>query len=733
MDNMDTQNPNQTVRVFTSFATLTMAGIYGWARAGHPVEELWTPGTILGCSLFVQWNPLMAIIWRRLGSPVRESWASGPAAGALCAFALLVLMGLLPLRHLALIPAGLGFGLSMTGLVRWFITTSSGRFLTVGGGVITGSFLASLAWGSGYHHVDNPSALSRQINTSADPLFHAAIVEMLQTHSVATTGTHGIGRIPYHIGSHWIISRWSGFSGVSAYELYPMVVGLIFIPLHLFGMASVAGAVRSKPLSNDRHGLTFWSLMAIFAALIGVLPQPILDELRFWYSFWVSESACLAIAVWLLSIAMTVDWFVHHEGKPLTVGLGLALLFPAVLSTLAITKISVGAIMLGMALYAVMRTNLWKRPLVIISVLVGLLAYYQIYRWTYLPAYDELTKKIIPFAFWKEYVPLHWWPYAIAAHVFWACLAGWFLLRRGGVTTLGDLWVAFRNKRILGWEMLAVIVILGLSPGMVWRLFGGTAAFFQDCQRWLGAGLLMGLWWRQPSVRPVSPPSWSSRLAQTPLHRLVVIVICALVLFMMGLNLMFAVRKLNLDIAHTNGWPVDESLAKPDWEGLRRGVQLLLKGRQIPESFGLPKERTSAPASHQLIVDQLLELSRHSREEKRHTLLFIPRSNRAYWEIFDNPETDSFYEGRKRMSAAFLAPAITGFAMIEGVPEYHPNVRHVGYGLDLVPAPQPFDHFTTAAEREADVKQTAEQWGFRRILVFDHSPENGFSLTVWEW
>ena len=147
----------------------------------------------------------------------------------------------------------------------------------------------------------------------------------------------------------------------------------------------------------------------------------------------------------------------------------------------------------------------------------------------------------------------------------------------------------------------------------------------------------------------------------------------------------------------------------------------------------LPENHEAAPATHREIIGELLDLSRRPLEEKRRTLLFVPRTNRPYWDLFNQPGTMGSREDRHRISASFLGPAITGFALADGAPEYHPKAVFFGYGIELVPKPEPFDHFATAAEREADVKRLAEGWGFRRILVLDHSPDRGFVLTTWEW
>ena len=63
---------NETPRVFTTVATLTMAAIFAWGSQIRTVSGFVWPAIILGSGLFLQWNPLAGILWRRIGSPIGE-------------------------------------------------------------------------------------------------------------------------------------------------------------------------------------------------------------------------------------------------------------------------------------------------------------------------------------------------------------------------------------------------------------------------------------------------------------------------------------------------------------------------------------------------------------------------------------------------------------------------------------------------------------------------------------
>lgn len=720
---------NETPRVFTTVATLTMAAIFAWGSQIRTLAGFVWPAIILGSGLFLQWNPLAKLLWRRFSSPRSEAWARGPAGGAIVGLLMVVLAGIVPVPYLPALPAIAGFALAFRGILHWLKETTSGKFITILGALVIGVSIASLVWGSGYQHVDNDKSIAHQISF-ADPLFHAAIANMIHTHHVPTTGIDGLTRIPYHVGSHWWVSVWSGDSGIGAYEIYPLVMGFFFAPLQLFGILCLAHFVSDSDRddSSSRRGFSILSLLPLLSVLPGIIPLPLMGDLMIGTSFWKSESACLALGLWLCTMAMVCDWYRSQGDDKIRFGVVLALLLPALIGSALINKISVGAIMLGMAGIGFLRTGLWKNPIAILSIATAGYAYLSIHKWTYLEAYSDQTKKIVPFAFWRDYTVFYFWPLSLPANISWACIAGFLLLKHAGVAKLGDVWQAFRDRKTLAWELLLVAVVLGLLPGLVWRLLAGAAIYFHDCQRWLAIGILTGFCWR---VRLHVPDLATRTWKDIPISRFYLGAVVGIALVIYALNLLNSVQSLGDDIARTHGW-TQLSDPKPNWDNTRQGVSDLLKPRKIPSALGVPNRRESQPGVRAELVGQLNELYRRPLDEKRKTLLLIPRTNRPFWELLDDgiPLPN---EARRKMSVSFAGAALTGFAMVNGIPEYHPKAKYMGYGLELFDHPVETDHFLTAAEVESEAKRKAESWGFRRILVFDHSPETGYSLTVWEW
>jgi len=708
-------DPGRPTRLFLSVVALTMTAALFAARPGDSAASYLIPACLGGWLHLLLWNPLAdgSRWWRR------------EAAVALGTLLLYAVTGLLPAPVFPVV-AGL-FGIAgYACFLRGAVAPMTGRRLAVLMGVVVGLALAAHAWATGYHHVDNLDALAHQ-RAHGDPVYHAAQANMLLTHGTPTTGMHGLERVPNHIGSHWLVARWSAGFGVVPYALYPAVLGLVFVPLFLTGLCFVGLAARramADPADAGRVGLL--TVLPLLAGIVGVLPVTVVDETRLFMSYWVSESGCLGIALWLLGCAAAADWHADTGGR---VDKLFAVGFPALVAAATVSKISVGAVLLGSAGYAAVRLRLWRQWPAVLSGVAGIAAFYVIHKLTAAPTYGEATVKLVPFAYWRDLVPVYWWPWAVLMHAAGTILVCVIAVRRRGIHTLGDLRAAWTGRSLLLVEMVLVVAALGFAPGVVFRIFEGAAMYFQDCQRWLSIGLLTGLLWLAPCP-PRPPAPWRVRLARAPVSDVALGGLLAVVMAAVGLNLLYGVRKLNRDVAVTHGR--ESADANPaDWGGARQAIPTLLKG-SLRRGLNLPAGPATA-GERRDVVDQLLDLGRRPLAEKRTTFLFIPRTNRRYWDLLADPAAPPLAEDRKRMAVAFAAPALTGFAMLEGSPEYHPDAKFFGYGLDFVPKPQPFDHHATAAEREPFVKQAAESWGFRRVLVFDHSLEAGYSLTVWEW
>jgi len=122
---------------------------------------------------------------------------------------------------------------------------------------------------------------------------------------------------------------------------------------------------------------------------------------------------------------------------------------------------------------------------------------------------------------------------------------------------------------------------------------------------------------------------------------------------------------------------------------------------------------TAAFANRVRLVECLDRLGHEPVEQRRGTVLYIPKTNRTYWDM------------RQLGDAAtpFIAPALAGLPMVDGLPEYEDiGWGRVGWGYpqyNLPTQPEP------PTEKLDEAIQKARHDGFQRLLVLRDVTKNG--------
>jgi hypothetical protein len=168
--------------------------------------------------------------------------------------------------------------------------------------------------------------------------------------------------------------------------------------------------------------------------------------------------------------------------------------------------------------------------------------------------------------------------------------------------------------------------------------------------------------------------------------------------------------------------PSDTTHANPGSsikQALRRGHS----GRAvalIQEYTAVQQSRRDANAR---TIDILVDLYRLPKEEKRNTLLHIPKTNLAFWSLLDEREP-SFI-------APFLAPALSGLALLDGLPNPEDIPIDGGYGYVVYSSSREASRSSNADQARADLCRKAEGMGFKRILVLDINRDGMPFLREW--
>jgi hypothetical protein len=213
---------------------------------------------------------------------------------------------------------------------------------------------------------------------------------------------------------------------------------------------------------------------------------------------------------------------------------------------------------------------------------------------------------------WQQFFPL--------VHLLWTWVYLGGRVWEEGARDFRSLSVAVREGRLIDAEALGVIALVGFIPGEILRIYGGSAIYFSDVQRWVALSLIMariGVWIAR---RKPAPASKGIRLSA---------VLAVFVLAPFVVSLFVNVAQISASLIRTN-------LA------LRRD---LARG-----------------STYKPIVTALRDVARLPRAERRRSLLFIPQTNAQYWSMFTADGRCTF--------TPLIAPGIASVAMLDGMPPY---------------------------------------------------------------
>jgi hypothetical protein len=710
-----------TIVVASGIVSIGIAALYWVMRIGFE-DSLIVVARPVGLALFISSFPFIANrgIWA-LGA--EEQGVAPPWWGS---YAFLWLLGLALTAILGRLVPALGFSplplLTLVGVVsflvifaRWITKAPLWRssLVIVGSGVFS-VWASGVVWGRIYK---NPLFYENYILNGVihhDSLPLAAIGNMLRTYHVATTGIDGLNHVPYHWGTPWLFAQWSNLTGTQVFDFYQLGFPVTMMSLFFGGTVAFAVAMRNRRKGPDagqdlRHDFRFW--FVFLAACLGIIPLSGLDGMGVWTSLLISESYTVAVPCGLLFLATVVAFYdgVSQRagagtGRARAVADSLFVLIgiPLGIVTLGYLKISLMVLGFALAMYALFRLRLYRRPLYLMAALLLVVLFYYTYGQVSLPAHRE---GISPFDFLWSFVRPAWWPFFLIVHLFWSWVYIAIRLRSEGVGTVADLKEAAAEQRILDVEAVALIAVLGIAPGFILHIDGGSAFYFSDVQRWLSVGLILSrvpiffavILGEAPPKRKRKPRGFLSRLDSVSLRQVLIV--------------FFLLPVVGSMVSNGVAWPITMLRANA---ATRHALYPAAVAATIPSGLhGLPwlHDRTTLDeglrrSPNFAVAEALRGLSALPASLRRHTALFIPQDQGAFWHSLTRPGACTFQP--------LLATALSSIAMIDGMPPYGCTLsRYYGFG-SFTPRTRP----QRAADAEPAVLcRRAAKAGMDRVLV----------------
>jgi hypothetical protein len=606
--------------------------------------------------------------------------------------------------------AGAGYLLFAWNLITWASRFKQKRWalVLVAAALVAGLYASGKTWGLGYN---NPLAEERLLVNQGhiDALFHSSISNMMRTYGRPSTGLDGIPYIAYHYGSHWLVAALAPVCGEGVFEFYNCGTAILFIPLIYAALLLLAGVIRDvvrDPNIADYGlpgGLLFWVVM--IAGLLGPFPKKG-DMMRVsLHEVYVSDSYALGLAISFLVVALVVlffrEWKSTGQRQDVASVLGLLVVFSALYGLCALLKVSNAYLLFGMVIYACWRLGLWRQRLIQLHLLISSAVLIGLSR----IIVSRGDARLAFFTF--DRIHPEWIPYFLIFYFFWVWA---FLLLRSyqlRLHTLGDVREAFRRGETFPAEALLFCTFIGLLPYLTLRFETGSWNYFTQYQTFLGLALTAAYLPAWPTgSRSVSV----SGLWDVPL-RAVFAGIFALLFFshlaITTYGSVYGLLKDNAGIrAELAGHPPE------DWRVMLRSLYGTSRGLISP-----------VLRPRQDILSCLHTIGNMPLPQKRASALYIPKSNRVYW---GDLRQHSSGEG----SVSFIAPALTGIAMIEGEPEYDDisETRRLDYGFWSYNLPTHAEPPSSGDINEAVSR--AKVLGFGQLIVIEESSRGCEIRTV---
>jgi hypothetical protein len=580
-------------------------------------------------------------------------WYNCPAFFSLIILFILVLIGfLLQYTSLTLI-----YPLGVLGLISFFLLIFQSQlklknFLIIFFSSIIFSVLIILAyWGS--NNIHSPLFLEKIVLGSAhlDTLFHSTVANMIKTYNFPSTGLDGLPYLPYHWGSHFVFAQISRLLNIDIITFYNLVIPAIFAPFIFKSIFSFAIDIREKYQLDAKIDYKFWLIPAILFSF--VLPYVMgVGYLILSWDLIGSESYLLAVAFtfYLFSII-----FILGPKKDLFF---LYLVLPILLFIIGLTKNSIMFLTITTFAYLLIRFKLYQKKYYIISFIISLIFFLIAFKITYSPDSASLTL----FSIIKIYLVKPYRIFFFVIHFFLVWIFIILRLNNKKIFTLNQLSQSLIKREIIDVEILFVISLVGIIPGLILAIPAGSAIYFSEFQQALALCLILVF---LPNLFPIKT---KFKIGDLRIATVVITIIFIVFVFYGVKNICTTTYHLLSENMSTRNMIVAKST--PQWKGLVDHIRFLQNtqgfrlDKALISTLKIPQEKLEENSSYSF-VKTLANLSNLKPIEKKKTVIFVSQDDMAKF-----VSSSSLAEGMKGL---FIVNAISEMAIIDGIQPYAPD------------------------------------------------------------
>lgn len=522
-------------------------------------------------------------------------------------------------------------------------------------------WVVSWLWKSGYQNPLFVEGLTLG-RGHIDTLFHSSIAQMIKTYGIPTTGVDGLPPMRYHFGSHWLFAQLASLLDLPLLDFYNFGYGILFIPLYFYALLSaVCEFARLNktifPISlNSRTGRIFWFLFLL--CHIHFLPESFLSKIAMWNHYLISESYCVAVTFLFLGIPILLRGFRILQKPSGLHGLRVAFLMflPVFGLALGLFKNSVLVLFTAVVIYIFLRTKTWKDWAATISAAALICFSAWIIKMTSSP--NVHYSSIVWFNFLRSLVAPHHLPFFIIFYFFFSWMVFIIRLHQLRVRSFKDFLNRFRFLKILDLEILALACVAGILPGILFFIPGGSAQYFSNIQTRLSVFFLLA---SVPQWRALNG-IWNKRLP-------ILLLVSCFSMVWMGFTVSAAKRMIGLNLRYRMEMADSpKAPAQVFREALsEKNPFLYLKTHLMDEPA-----RSLRGNANDAFLKFLRSYEKEPRAMKSHSLIYIPQADTLFWR--------KFYRQAPAQAVSLIVPAVSGIAMLDGMPPADVRTEYYGFG-----------------------------------------------------
>ncbi len=515
-----------------------------------------------------------------------------------------------------------------------------------------------------------------------DPIFHGAVSNMIKNYGVPGTGLNDTVYLPYHYLSHWVFAQFSKLLEINTLKFYEIGYPVIFMPLFfkLFFLAINKISYGTKNLFKSK---LFWLLLS--AVFTGLFSKFILE--RFFISNFiiVSESYNLSVILALFTFLM-IAFFEEGDFKGRIFLYSryafFIILLPLLIFLMGMAKSSTMVIFVIALFYLFIRYVYYRKIIYNLSAALIIIATFLSLKITTQTGMETSGFELFHFfnvVIQKRNEDLVW-PvtliFFITLYFFWSIL---FIVLENinlKINSKNGLVENFKKKKTVKMEIVILLCVAGVIPGIFLKIAGGGANYFSELQRWVSIILLLAM-------------AASGSFIKIGIRRITgkfkkFLVILLIITLLSGI-----IYNCYIEFESFYG----------DYSRNREEYNNIISGG-IEDDLTLYRKE---------LLKTLLQLDKLTISEKSNSLIYIPVDNERFWNLKILP---------KSLSVPLMVPAISGIAMIYGLPdEGLIYTKSFGYRLYRTTSKEVMDKSIEELYFEISEK------GYKNLILLDY--DNG--------